>query len=402
MIIGVIFHGSMLAGGSFQQAISTIRTLSEEDTTHKYIFYSPSHTNIQHVKSYGITTKVFKFGRKERFIHKLRKLGKLNCYFDRFHIFQPIDKNFENDKVDLIYFAGPDPICLFLERINYVFTVWDLCHRDHVEFPEVRHSFEFEARENLLQMALPKAVAVIAESPLGKRNIIRRYGIDEKRVEWIPLSPADRELNKNDPNFDPFTAAKIPHKSPYIFYPAQFWAHKNHKIIIDAVAFLRETKKIDIYAVFCGSDCGILSFVLEMAKQRGVSDLIKYMGFVPDEHMNSYYTESLALIMPSFFGPTNMPPLEAFSLGVPVVVSDLPGIREQVGDAAMLIAPDKPKELAKVIMKLLVDSKLRENLITRGKSRLKELSNPIKLAKLNKIFDDYKIKAQTWSLLEEH
>jgi hypothetical protein len=53
-------------------------------------------------------------------------------------------------------------------------------------------------------------------------------------------------------------------------------------------------------------------------------------------------------------------------------------------------------------MKLLVDSKLRENLITRGKSRLKELSNPIKLAKLNKIFDDYKIKAQTWSLLEEH
>jgi glycosyltransferase involved in cell wall biosynthesis len=289
-----------------------------------------------------------------------------------------------------------------LERINYVFTVWDLCHRDHVEFPEVRHSFEFEARENLLQMALPKAVAVIAESPLGKRNIIRRYGIDEKRVEWIPLSPADRELNKNDPNFDPFTAAKIPHKSPYIFYPAQFWAHKNHKIIIDAVAFLRETKKIDIYAVFCGSDCGILSFVLEMAKQRGVSDLIKYMGFVPDEHMNSYYTESLALIMPSFFGPTNMPPLEAFSLGVPVVVSDLPGIREQVGDAAMLIAPDKPKELAKVIMKLLVDSKLRENLITRGKSRLKELSNPIKLAKLNKIFDDYKIKAQTWSLLEEH
>ena len=123
MIIGVIFHGNMLAGGSFQQTISTIRTLSEEGITNKYIFYSPSHTNVQHVKSYGITTKVFKFGRKERLVHKLRKLRKLNYYFDKFHIFQPIDKYFENDNVDLIYFAGPSPICLFLERINYVFTI---------------------------------------------------------------------------------------------------------------------------------------------------------------------------------------------------------------------------------------------------------------------------------------
>ena len=51
-----------------------------------------------------------------------------------FTLFQPIDAYFEKDKIDLIYFAGPSPICLFLERMNYVFTVWDLCHRDHVEF----------------------------------------------------------------------------------------------------------------------------------------------------------------------------------------------------------------------------------------------------------------------------
>ena len=101
--------------------------------------------------------------------------------------------------------------------MNYVFTVWDLCHRDHVEFPEVRQSFEFEARENLLKNALPKAVAVIAESPLGKKNIINRYGIDEKRVQWIPLSPANREFDDVDPKFNPFTAAKIPN-TRYTFF----------------------------------------------------------------------------------------------------------------------------------------------------------------------------------------
>ena len=300
MKIGVIFHGNMLAGGSFQQTISTIRLLSSKGKSHKYIFYSPSHNNVQYAKNYGIKTRVLSFGRKERLIHKLRKRRKLNFFLDMFTSLQPIDAYFEKDKIDLIYFAGPSPICLFLERMNYVFTVWDLCHRDHVEFPEVRQSFEFEARENLLKSALPKAVAVIAESPLGKKNIIKRYGIDEKRVQWIPLSPANREFDDFDPKFDPFIATKIPNKSPYIFYPAQFWAHKNHKIIIDAIAFLRDNKKIDIYAVFCGSDCGNLSNILEMSRRKGVSDLIKYMGFIPDEHMNSYYNKSLALVIFKF------------------------------------------------------------------------------------------------------
>ena len=54
-----------------------------------------------------------------------------------------------------------------------------------------------------------------------------------------------------------------------------------------------------------------------------------------------------------------MPPLEAFSLGVPVVVFDLPYIRDQVGDAMMLVPPDKPRELGKVIRMLLEDSNLK-------------------------------------------
>ena len=82
MKIGVIFHGNMLAGGSFQQTISTIRLLSSKGKSHKYIFYSPSHNNVQYAKNYGIKTRVLNFGRKERLIHKLRKRGKLNIFFE--------------------------------------------------------------------------------------------------------------------------------------------------------------------------------------------------------------------------------------------------------------------------------------------------------------------------------
>ncbi len=398
MKIGVIFHGEILAGGCFQQTLNAIRLLSEEKSDDEYIFYSPSTPNAQHVKDDGIITNTLNFGRKERFIHKLRKIGKLNRFLDKFRLCQPIDSYFEKDGIDLIYFAGPSPICLFLERINYVFTVWDLCHRDHVEFPEVRQSFEFEARENLFHMALTKAVAVIAESPLGKENLVRRYRLDEHRVHWVALSPAQREPNQDNHDFDPLKAAGIPLNSSYIFYPAQFWAHKNHRLIIEALAYLRKSKKIDVYAVFCGSDCGNLPIILEMAKQRGVSDLVKYMGFVPDENMNSYYRKSLALVMPSYFGPTNMPPLEAFALGVPVVVSDLPGLRDQVGDAGLLVSPDNFQDLGAIILRLLEDPKLKDELSTRGTLRLKEFSNQKRISKLFEIFNTYKIKRQTWTL----
>jgi glycosyltransferase involved in cell wall biosynthesis len=122
------------------------------------------------------------------------------------------------------------------------------------------------------------------------------------------------------------------------------------------------------------------------------------MGFVPDENMNSYYRKSLALVMPSYFGPTNMPPLEAFALGVPVVVSDLPGLRDQVGDAGLLVSPDNFQDLGAIILRLLEDPKLKDELSTRGTLRLKEFSNQKRISKLFEIFNTYKIKRQTWTL----
>ena len=353
MKIGVIFHGNHLAGGCFQQSLNAIRLLSKEKSPYEFLYYTPDKQNMLAAAEEGIKARSFHFGRKQRLVHKIRKHITLNRLLGGFVFFQPFDAIFEKDGVDLLYFTGPSPICLFLERLNYVYTFWDLCHRDYPEFPEVRESFEFEAREDLARKALPKAVAVIAESPLGKENLEKRYGLDQNRVHWISISPAQRPSEQEDSSFDPRKKAEIPSGSPYVFYPAQFWAHKNHRLIVDALACLRKAGSDDVYAVFCGSDCGNLPAVLEMAKQKGVDDLVKYVGFVPDEQMSAFYKHSLALVMPSYFGPTNMPPLEAFALDTPVIVSDLPGIRDQVGDAGLLVPPDKPESLRDAILKLV-------------------------------------------------
>jgi glycosyltransferase involved in cell wall biosynthesis len=282
--------------------------------------------------------------------------------------------------------------------LNYVYTFWDLCHRDHPEFPEVRECFEFEARENLARNALTKAVAVIAESALGKKNLERRYGLDQDRVHWISISPAKRSLEHDCSKFDPRKKANIPSGSHYIFYPAQFWAHKNHRLIVDSLDCLRKAGFDDIYAVFCGSDCGNLTNVLKMAKQKGVDDLVKYVGFISDQQMSAFYKHSLALVMPSYFGPTNMPPFEAFALDTPVIVSDLPGIRDQVGDAGLLVPPDNAEALRDAMLRLLKEPQLRSTLTEKGKSRLQEFSDEDRLSTLRKIFNSYDQKRLTWSI----
>ena len=398
MKIGVIFHGNPLAGGCYQQSLNATRLLSKDDSPHEFLYYTPDAGNALSVNDDGIKAKTFKFGRKERLIHRLRKHITLNRILGRFAFFQPFDATFEKDGVDLLYFTGPSPICLFLERLNYVFTFWDLCHRDHMEFPEVRQSFEFEARENLARNALSKATAVIAESQLGKQNLERRYGLDHNRVHWISVSPAQRDPEKDDSGFDPRKAAEIPQGAPYVFYPAQFWAHKNHRLIVDSLACLRKSVNKEVYAVFCGSDCGNLPTILKTAKRKGVDDLVKYVGFVPDEQISAYYKNSLALVMPSYFGPTNMPPLEAFAMKTPVVVSDLPGIRDQVGEAALLVSPDNPEALSEAINRLLNEPLLRDGLVEKGQSRLREFSDEDRLRILRDIFNGFDRKRLTWAI----
>jgi len=293
--------------------------------------------------------------------------------------------------IDLIYFLSPSSLALDLVCHNYIFTVWDLCHRDFCEFPEVNFYREFENREMLYTKVLKKAIAVLTDSDLGRENAIRRYNLDENRVYVAHYLPS---VNVKETDYIDIRA-KYNLNIPYIYYPAQFWAHKNHVYIIDGISILRK-EGINIAAVFSGSDKGNLDYVLKYAEEKGASSLVKYIGFVPNEEIYHLYKQSLALVMPSYFGPTNIPPLEAFAIGTPVIYSDLAGLRDQVGDAALLCDLKEPESLADQIKMLLNNKEKREELINKGYVRLKELQSRSINNVLPKIIEDYIVKLKCW------
>jgi len=149
-------------------------------------------------------------------------------------------------------------------------------------------------------------------------------------------------------------------------------------------------------AIFSGSNKGNLDYVLNYAKKNGVDDLVKYIGFAPNEEIYYLYKQSLALVMPTYFGPTNIPPLEAFSIGTPVFYSNLKGLRDQVGDAAVLCNLNDPSNLANELLLMKNDCDRRDIFINKGYKRLSELQESSIEKIIVSIINDFSVKLKCW------
>jgi glycosyltransferase involved in cell wall biosynthesis len=103
---------------------------------------------------------------------------------------------------------------------------------------------------------------------------------------------------------------------------------------------------------------GVFREVISLSCQLGLEKEIHYLGYVPDEDMSGIYAESVALVMPTFFGPTNIPPLESWAFGRPVLSSDIRGIREQIGNAGVLVDPRSVEAIAEGIFRLWTNEHL--------------------------------------------
>ena len=130
--------------------------------------------------------------------------------------------------------------------------------------------------------------------------------------------------------------------------------------------------------VFCGTYADYfraLNFIelRKLANQLGIAEHVFYLGMVPDEDMASLYTLSAGLVMPTFFGPTNLPPLEAWHYGRPVITSDIRGIREQIGDAGLLADPKSPPQLARAMLELWRSDELGATLVERRTEEARSL-----------------------------
>ncbi len=90
------------------------------------------------------------------------------------------------------------------------------------------------------------------------------------------------------------------------------------------------------------------------------------LGRVSDDVLAGLYAGAIALVLPSRLEGLGLPPLEALSFGTPSVVSDVPGMRETLGEGALFVAPGDVAALAQALRRIAADDALRRQLVAAG------------------------------------
>jgi len=394
MKIIAVLEVSITSGGGFNQALNTVQQLSKLlEGEFEFSVLCTSKENIDCLKLLKIESNYFNITLLDQLLTRLYSGRIWSLVLAKLKIITPFEKLLIKQDCDLVYFVDNSSRAESLQILNYIVTVWDLCHRDHVEFPEVRKFGEFKSREWILQNILAPASIVIADSKELSEKISSRYGVDQDRI--IPMPHCPSPFIKELPAKDTTKILKLYQlEHGYFFYPAQFWAHKNHFRIIEAAKLLHE-EGIQCRIVFVGGDQGNYTYIDETIKDYGLSNYIKPLGFIPAEHISALYKGCLAVVMPTFFGPTNIPPLEAWSIGKPLIYSK--HLSDNVGDAAILIDPEDEISLASA-MKSILEKSNSEKLVKNGFKRLEEITTMRKDAEkrlISKLLQFKKIR-QCW------
>lgn len=371
-------------------------------TDHKFFVFgwekntslsSIKNSNIEYVSLYSkpinrFISKLFRIKNYyKKFLNPSLQIGRSNL--NKYILAKLTSKN-----IDILW--SITPMNLSTLDLPFITTVWDLQHRMQPYFPEVSLNGEWESRESKYLELLKRASYIFTGTNTGKSHIEKFYNIMPERIKVLPLPTPDFTLNlpSNDDKLI-FDKYKIPKN--YIFYPAQFWPHKNHKELILAVKYLNDNFNLNIPVVFVGSDKGNKSYIKELVDKYKLKDQVYFLNFVKKADIISLYKNAFALVYLSYFGPDNFPPLEAFALNCPVIASDIPGAREQLVDGAIFVDPSNKEVIAEAIKSLWSNLDIREKLIENGKIIAEKWTVNDYISAVFNILDDFETINQNWS-----
>jgi len=309
-------------------------------------------------------------------------------------VLQQLDGSRALNSVDWLFLTCPTEIGV-LARRPFVMPIHDLQHRFQPEFPEVGRPAEFTRREALFTHACRHAAMILVDSEAGKEDVLTCYGglIEPDRIYVMPLYPVVAAQRVDDPARLAAVRARYRLPERFFFYPAQFWFHKNHARIIDAIAQIAARTGERMPIALCGLHgdkdwAPSFDTVMRRVTEHGLNDSVHLLGFVDADDMPALYSQAVGLVMPTFFGPSNIPILEAWSCGCPTITSDIRGVREQAADAALLVDPRSVDAIADAMWRLWTDPECRAELARRGSEQARRIAQTDYASLVGKFVDE--------------
>lgn len=365
--IAILLDYTPSDGGTYQYNVAILNSFLkiEDQFMNKIVLYTNLHWHdaLKDIKIEKQFVLITNFRKK---LLKLITLLNLNQKFRSILLqllFPKLNNQLNKGNFELIILPSQDIISLFVlkPKLN---AIHDLMHRYEHDFPEVSKPFQKNMRDLLYKSFCDESAAILVDSQVGKDQVVESYNANEDNIFILPFIPPSyffEEIIESD-----IRSIKTDWPIKYLFYPAQFWKHKNHDRLFQAVAKLK-IQGINVKIVVTGDKKYEYNNLLLRAKDLDIEDNIVFSGFISENFIKSAYKLSNGLIMPTFFGPTNIPPLEAVFSGCPVAVSNIYGMPEQMKNAALYFDPNSVNEISNAIIYLWNDSDKNKELIENGK-----------------------------------
>lgn len=288
--------------------------------------------------------------------------------------------------VDLIFCPFTAPLYV-KPGTPIVSVIYDLQYLYYPQFftPEERLS-----RDKTFRDACRLADRLVCISDYVRGTVLEHGDVAPEKVHTVHLSPAIQCKALPPESVEEVLGRFNLANDRFLLYPANFWRHKNHMMLLTAFGMYRnQHPESDLKLVLTGASVGRMGYLQEAVRTMGLQDWVVMPGFLPDDAFVSLLQSCRALIFPSLYEGFGMPVLEAMAAGKPVLCSNLTSLPEVAGDAALYFDPRKPAEICEAIERIESDPELRDSLIEKGDERVNAFGNAEDMArKYLAIFQD--------------
>ncbi len=256
--------------------------------------------------------------------------------------------------------------------IPVVSVIHDLQHR---AYPDFFSSEEIAERDCFMAQAGREATCIVCVSESVKNSVISELGILPERIRVFPNVIQSR-LGKIEPEAASERRRKLGLKHSFFFYPANYWPHKNHRMLLVAYGMLRSRLgDMTPDLVFTGASCPAEEDLREAALRMGLEKEIHFLGHLPENDFDAVWQGCFALVFPSLYEGFGIPLLEAMALGKPVLASEVTSLPEVGGEAAFYFDPRLPEEMAAAMEKVVTESARSEEMVVKGRARARDFSS---------------------------
>lgn len=247
-----------------------------------------------------------------------------------------------------------------------VVTIHDIIH---VLFPQfLPKPAGYAYATFMIRAAVARARRIIAVSQTTARDLATLFGADAHKVEVIANGVEAEFFAEKDGSEDEAHRQRLGLSSPYFLFVGNHKPHKNVEAVLKAYQLFVNEGGEEVPHLALAGGFTAHGPLAPRVRAMGLASKVRFLGFLPRHELRAVYRGALAFLCPSLYEGFGLPVLEAAACGLPIMASDIPAVREVLGDTVMKVNPRDVVEQAQAMRRLWQEPETRKKLATAAQA----------------------------------